>query len=74
MLILGQALVSERNKVAQSIPFQEMARIYSGQAAKPLIEKPKPQAPMPIQTAPTGQSSIGSQALRQEEINKLLGI
>tara|TARA_R100000541_G_C1896042_1_gene83884 strand:+ start:1169 stop:5308 length:4140 start_codon:yes stop_codon:yes gene_type:complete len=72
--VLGQALVSERNKVAQSIPFQEMARIYSGQAAKPLIEKPKPQAPATIQTAPTGLSNIGSQALRQEEINKLLGI
>jgi len=74
--VLSQALISERNKVAQSIPIGEMANIFGSQAAKPLISQPAPQAttPAPVQQTPAIQGSAGAQALRQEEINKLLGL
>ena len=67
--VISRSLVEEKNKVSQSIPLGEIARIYAEQVSKPLI------SPEVLNTADntlTGQQTTASEVLRQEEINKVL--
>ncbi len=67
--VLSRALIEEKNKVSQAIPFGEIAKIYAEQISKPLI------SPEVLNTADntlTGQQTTASEVLRQEEINKVL--
>ncbi len=67
--VLSRALMEEKNKVSQAIPFGEIAKIYAEQTTKPLI------SPEVLNTADntiTGQQTTASEVLRQEEINKVL--
>ncbi len=67
--VISRSLVEEKNKVSQSIPLGEIARIYAEQVSKPLISSEV------LNTADntiTGQQTTASEVLRQEEINKVL--
>ena len=68
--VLSRALMQEKNKVSQAIPFGEIAKIYAEQISKPLIS---PEVLNTANNTLTGPQPTAAEILRQEEINKLLG-
>ena len=63
--VLSESIISEKDKVGQTIPFGSIANVFQSQIAKPLIQKPNIQQPTNVQ-------SRASDVLRQEELNKIL--
>jgi len=64
--VITASILSEKNKVSQSIPFGEISRIYAEQFGQPLISEKQ------TITQPAQVQSGASDILRQQEINKLL--